>query len=63
MSASLLLWKSKRCTRDRMVAGTFCGSVVHRMKTTWLGGSSSVFNRALKAAVDSMWTSSTMNTW
>ena len=46
--------KSYRCTRDRMVAGSFCGSVVARIKTTWAGGSSSVFNSALKAAVDSM---------
>ena len=43
-----------------MVSGTFCGSVVARMNTTWLGGSSSVFSSALNAAVDSMWTSSMM---
>ena len=46
--------KSKRWQRERMVSGTFCGSVVHRTKTTWLGGSSSVFSSALNAGVDSM---------
>ncbi len=45
-----------------MVSGTFWGSVVARMNTTWLGGSSSVFNNALKAAVESMCTSSMMYT-
>ena len=46
-----------------MVGGTFCGSVVASTKTTWLGGSSSVFSNALAAAVESMWTSSTMYTF
>src|SRR5256885_329446 len=46
-----------------MVGSTFCGSVVARTKTTWPGGSSSVFRRALAAAVESMWTSSTMYTF
>src|SRR5580693_4511498 len=46
-----------------MVGGTFWGSVVANTKTTWLGGSSNVFNSALAAAVDSMWTSSTMYTF
>ena len=48
--------------RERMVAGTFWISVVARMKMTCAGGSSSVFSRALKAAVDSMCTSSMMYT-
>ncbi len=55
--------KSKRWQREWMVSGTFCGSVVHRMNTTWEGGSSSVFNSALKAAVESMCTSSMMYTF
>ena len=42
--------KSKRCTRERTVAGISRGSVVARMKTTWEGGSSSVLSNALKAA-------------
>ncbi len=46
-----------------MVGGTFWGSVVARTNTTWLGGSSNVFNNALAAAVESMWTSSTMYTF
>ena len=46
--------------RLRIVAGTFCGSVVASTKTTWLGGSSSVFSSAFAAAFESMWTSSTM---
>ncbi|CVH75984.1 hypothetical protein BN3658_00534 [Coriobacteriaceae bacterium CHKCI002] len=52
--------KSKRWQREWIVSGTFCGSVVARMNTTWLGGSSSVFSSALNAAVDSMCTSSIM---
>jgi len=33
-------------------------SVVAKMNLAWGGGSSSVFSRALKACVDSIWTSS-----
>ena len=56
--------RNSRCwVRLRMVGGTFWGSVVARTNTTWLGGSSSVFNNALAAAVESMWTSSTMYTF
>ena len=51
---------SKCWVRLRMVGRTFCGSVVASTKTTWAGGSSSVFSSALDAAVESMWTSSTM---
>ena len=52
--------RSKRWQRDRMVAGTLFDSVVANMNFTCAGGSSSVFNRALKAAVESMCTSSMM---
>ena len=52
--------KSKRWQRLWMVAGTLCGSVVHRMNFTCEGGSSMVFNSALKAGVVSMCTSSMM---
>ena len=52
--------KSKRWQRDRMVIGIFSTSVVAKMNLTCGGGSSSVLSRALKAALDSMWTSSMM---
>ena len=55
--------KSKRMQRERMVAGIFCGSVVARMNRAWAGGSSSVFNTALNAEGESMWTSSMMYTF
>ena len=45
---------------DFIVAGTFCSSVVAKMNTTYSGGSSIVFKSALKAEVESMWTSSIM---
>jgi hypothetical protein len=48
--------------RERMVSGTLCGCVVAMMKRTRGGGSSKVFNRALKAAGESMCTSSMMKT-
>ncbi len=50
--------KSNRCVRDKMVAGTLCASVVAIIKITWGGGSSNVFNNALKASRVSMCTSS-----
>ena len=50
--------KLKRWHRERMVAGTLCSSVVARMNIRCSGGSSMVLSRALKAWVDSMWTSS-----
>ena len=62
MSSGPMRVKSYRWQRERMVAGTFWISVVARMKMTWAGGSSSVFSNALKAAVDSMCTSSMMYT-
>ena len=49
--------------RLRMVAGTFCGSVVASTNTTCGGGSSTVFSSAFAAAFESMWTSSTMYTF
>ena len=52
--------RSKRWHRDRTVTGTFCTSVVAKMNFTCGGGSSSVFSKPLKAAFDSMWTSSMM---
>ena len=60
MDSGAMRRKSKRWQREWMVSGTFCGSVVHKMNTTCDGGSSSVFSNALNAAVESMWTSSTM---
>ena len=50
--------RSNRWQRLRIVGRTFCGSVVAKMNFTCSGGSSSVFKSALKAAADSMWTSS-----
>ncbi len=46
--------------RPITVSGIFCASVVHRMNTTWGGGSSSVFNSALNAGSVSMCASSMM---
>ncbi len=44
--------------RDSTVTGSFCGSVVASRNLTCGGGSSSVFNSALKELLDSMCTSS-----
>ena len=52
--------KSCRWQRERMVSGSLWGSVVAKMNFTCPGGSSSVFSRALKAAPESMCTSSMM---
>ena len=52
--------RSKRWQRERTVTGTLRISVVAKMNFTWAGGSSSVFNRALKALVESICTSSMM---
>ena len=50
---------SENCRqRDRMVTGSFCGSVVASRNLTCGGGSSSVLSRALNECVDSMCTSS-----
>ena len=48
--------------RDSTVTGTFCGSVVAKMNLTCAGGSSSVLSIALKALLESMWTSSMIYT-
>ena len=54
--------KSYIWQRDRIVGSSLFFSVVARMKMTYEGGSSSVFRKALKACVESMWTSSMMKT-
>ncbi len=41
-----------------MVGGNLCGSVVASTNTTCTGGSSNVFNSALKAPLDNIWVSS-----
>jgi hypothetical protein len=43
-----------------MVAMTFSGSVVAKMKRRWGGGSSTSLSRALKPCVVTMWASSMM---
>ena len=48
--------------RDSTVTGTFCGSVVANTNLRYSGGSSRVFNIALKAVLVSMCTSSIMKT-
>ena len=58
ISCDVIRLKSKRCVREIIVAGILCGSVVARMKMTFWGGSSKVFNSALKAPVESICTSS-----
>ena len=52
--------KSKRWHRDNTVTGTLRISVVAKMNLTCSGGSSKVFSRPLKAALESMCTSSMM---
>ncbi len=54
--------KSKRCVRERIVSGSFCGSVVAKTNTRCGGGSSSVFSSAAKASPESWWISSMMTT-
>ena len=58
MSWGWMRLNAKRWQRERMVAGTLWSSVVARMKIRWAGGSSRIFSRALKAEMESMWTSS-----
>ena len=50
--------KSYIWQRLRMVGSILCFSVVAKMKITCAGGSSNVLRKALKAAVESIWTSS-----
>ena len=60
MTSGSTLLRSYRWHRDMTVTGTFLISVVAKMNLTWFGGSSRVFNNALKAATDIMWISSIM---
>ena len=62
MASGSMRLKSNRWHRERMVGSSLWTSVVARMKITWGGGSSRVFRRALKAATESMCTSSMMYT-
>jgi len=52
--------KSKRWQRERIVAGSFCGTVVARMNLTCGGGSSSVFRNASTACFERPCASSMM---
>ena len=52
------LLKSRRIHLESIVAGSFCGSVVASMNTTYSGGSSRVLSSALNASVESICTSS-----
>ncbi|MBT9151150.1 MAG: hypothetical protein DDT40_01335 [candidate division WS2 bacterium] len=54
ISSSLRFLKSNLKHLEAIVGGTLWGSVVAKTKTTKLGGSSRVFNRALKASVVSI---------
>ena len=45
---------------ERIVVGIFCISVVASIKIKCLGGSSKIFKSALKAPLESIWTSSIM---
>ena len=60
MSLKGIRLKSNLWHLESMVAGILCTSVVANMKAACGGGSSSVFKSALKAAVESMCTSSMM---
>ena len=62
MASGSMRWKSNRWHRDKMVGSSLWTSVVARMNTTWAGGSSKVLSRALKAATESMCTSSMIYT-
>ena len=53
---------ANRWQRDRIVAGTFCSSVVARMNKRCAGGYSIIFSSALNAAVESICTSSMIYT-
>ena len=62
MSSFDIFLKSNLWHLESIVAGNFCGSVVAKINLTCSGGSSNVFNRALNAPVDNMWTSSIIYT-
>ena len=55
-----IVFSSKTCDRDWIVAGTFSISVVAIMKTTWGGGSSIDFRSASNAWFERRCTSSMM---
>ena len=57
-----IMRKSYCWQRERMVSGSLWYSVVAKMNFTRGGGSSSVFRSALNAPVESMWTSSMIQT-
>ena len=59
-SSSVILRSRFFCTRERIVAGTFCISVVANMKTTCSGGSSISLSSAFQDATESMCASSMM---
>ena len=54
MTSEEMRRKSKRWQREMMVGRILWGSVVHRTKITWGGGSSRVLRKALEAASVSM---------
>ena len=62
MSGMVMREKSYIWQRDNIVGRILCFSVVARMNIACDGGSSRVFRNALNAAVESMCTSSMMNT-
>ena len=59
-SGACIFLNRKCCVRDKIVGGSFIGSVVAKINLTYSGGSSSVFKSALNASLVSMWTSSMM---
>ena len=61
LSCDILL-KSNLWHLEIIVAGIFCGSVVANINIIYSGGSSNVFNNALKAPIESIWTSSIIYT-
>ena len=62
MFSNEIFLKSNLWHLDKIVAGSFWGSVVANINLTCAGGSSNVFNKALNAPVDNMWTSSIIYT-
>src|SRR5699024_12540815 len=62
ISSWLIALKSNLCALEIIVGGIVCGSVVVIIKIAWAGGSSKVFNNALKAPVVNILTPSIMYT-
>ena len=54
MVSMLILWKSYRWHLESIVIGILLASVVASMNITYSGGSSSVFNNALNAPMESI---------